>query len=55
MGVANFGWKRMKNIQKDHRMLFALELAKHPSRSQLETLAEKEALVIIRPVSFSEN
>jgi hypothetical protein len=30
-------------------------LPKHPSREQLEMLAEKEALVIITPVPFSEN
>jgi deazaflavin-dependent oxidoreductase (nitroreductase family) len=30
-------------------------LPKQPSREQLEKLAEKEALVIITPVSFSEN
>jgi deazaflavin-dependent oxidoreductase (nitroreductase family) len=30
-------------------------LPKHPSREQLEKLAEKETLVIITPVQFSEN
>ena len=30
-------------------------LPKHPSREQLERLAEKEALVIITPEQFSEN
>lgn len=30
-------------------------LPKHPSREQLEKLAEKEALVIITPVQFGEN
>lgn len=30
-------------------------LPAHPSREQLEKLAEKEALVIITPVPFSEN
>jgi len=30
-------------------------LPKHPSREQLEKLAEKEALVIITPTQFSEN
>jgi len=30
-------------------------LSKQPSREQLEKLAEKEALVIITPVQFSEN
>ena len=30
-------------------------LPQHPSREQLERLAEKEALVIITPVPFSEN
>jgi len=30
-------------------------LSKHPSRKQLEKLAEKEALVIITPIQFSEN
>ena len=30
-------------------------LPKHPNREQLEKLAEKEALVIITPVQFSEN
>lgn len=30
-------------------------LSKHPSREQLEKLAEHEALIIITPVQFSEN
>lgn len=30
-------------------------LSKHPSREQLEKLAENEALVIVTPVKFSEN
>jgi len=30
-------------------------LPRHPSREQLEKLAEKEALVIIHPQAFSEN
>lgn len=30
-------------------------LPRRPSRGQLETLAEKEALVIVHPQSFSEN
>jgi hypothetical protein len=30
-------------------------LPKHPSREQLEKLAENEALVIITPMPFSEN
>ena len=30
-------------------------LPRHPSREQLEKLADKEALVIITPVQFSEN
>ena len=30
-------------------------LSKHPSREQLEKLAEKEALVVITPIKFSEN
>jgi len=30
-------------------------LSKHPNREQIEKLAEKEALVIITPVQFSEN
>jgi len=30
-------------------------LPKHPSRQQLEKLAENEALVIVRPHTFSEN
>jgi deazaflavin-dependent oxidoreductase (nitroreductase family) len=30
-------------------------LPKHPNREQLEKLAEKEALVIITPIPFSEN
>lgn len=36
-------------MQKAHN------LPKHPSREQLEKLAEKETLVIITPVQFSEN
>lgn len=36
-------------MQRAHR------LPKHPSREQLEKLAEKEALVIITPIPFSEN
>jgi len=30
-------------------------LSKHPSREQLEKLADNEALVIITPEQFSEN
>jgi len=30
-------------------------LPKRPSREQLEKLAEKETLVVITPVPFSEN
>ena len=36
-------------MQKAHGM------SKHPGREQLEKLAEKEALVIITPLPFSEN
>lgn len=36
-------------MQKAHR------LSKRPNREQLEKLAEKEALVIITPVPFSDN
>lgn len=36
-------------MQKAHR------ISKRPSREQLEELAEKEALVIITPIPFSEN
>ena len=47
-------------LQRHPRMIGLLmekvhHLPKHPSRSQLEELAKSEALVIVRPGTFSEN
>lgn len=72
--MAQFDGSKMKNVQKIHRVLYAIGLGpligrivlrhprmiglimekahglpRHPSREQLEGLAEEEALVIVHP------
>lgn len=55
--IADFIEVRLQRHPKMIGMIMqkAHGLSKHPSRAQLEKLAEKEALVIITPVPFSEN
>lgn len=56
MGVANFDWSRMKNIQKIHRVLYALGLGPLIGRMVLllTTVGRKTGLKRITPLQYEE-
>jgi deazaflavin-dependent oxidoreductase (nitroreductase family) len=56
MGVANFNWSRMKNIQKIHRVLYAIGLG--PIVGQiillLTTIGRRTGLKRVTPLQYEE-
>jgi len=56
MGVANFNWKRMKHIQKLHRVLYAIGLGPIIGRIilLLTTTGRKTGLKRITPLQYEE-
>jgi deazaflavin-dependent oxidoreductase (nitroreductase family) len=56
MGVANFNWNRMKNIQKLHRVLYAIGLGPLIGRIilLLTTVGRKTGLKRVTPLQFEE-
>ena len=56
MGVANFDWKRMKSIQKLHRVLYALGLGPIVGRiiMLLTTTGRKTGLKRVTPLQYEQ-
>jgi deazaflavin-dependent oxidoreductase (nitroreductase family) len=56
MGVASFDWQRMKNIQKIHRILYALGLGPLIGRIilLLTTTGRKSGLKRVTPLQYEE-
>ena len=56
MGVASFNWQRMKNIQKIHRILYAIGLGPLVGRIilLLTTTGRKSGLKRVTPLQYEE-
>lgn len=56
MGVVNFNWSRMKNIQKIHRVLYAIGLGPIVGRIilLLTTIGRKTGLKRVTPLQYEE-
>lgn len=56
MGIAKFDWRRMKNIQKAHRLLYALGLGPVIGRIilLLTTTGRKTGLKRVTPLQYEE-
>lgn len=56
MGAVNFDWSRMKNIQKIHRMLYAIGLGPLVGRVilLLTTVGRKTGLKRVTPLQYEE-